>query len=224
MLNKLGNLLATILGAALLVYSMTRSLDFISLTLPADKQILAWFGLAALDGGVVAWLLAFLHGSGSSWQRAIAFLMVVIDFLGAVAMFTLDTLYNAGSSGLIAGLTPEMIRSAILALSMVIAMNIAATIAHHMLDPDALRRQAEEEARAQIEDQALTLIRQNAPQLASQVAPQVANAWREGIVTEYGHRLKRERKPTDTSNDPKLLATGGDDMPVNPTQRQPSKH
>jgi hypothetical protein len=209
MLNKLGNLLAPILGLALLVYSATRSLDFISLTLPANKQILAWFGLAALDGGIVAWLLAFLYGSGSGWQRAIAFLMVVVDFFGAVAIFTLDTIYNAGSSGLVASMAPETIQTAILALSLVIAINIGATIAHQMLDPEALQRQAEEEARAQIEDQALTLIRQNARQLASQVAPQVAGAWREGIVSEYGHRLKRERAPA------KLLASGDEELPVN---------
>ncbi len=54
MFKKLGQISATVLAGLLLVYSATRSLDFISLTLPADKQILAWFGLAALDGGLIA--------------------------------------------------------------------------------------------------------------------------------------------------------------------------
>ena len=71
------------------------------MTLPADKQVLAYFGLAALDGGLLAWLLAYLHGSHGGWQRGIAIMMVLVDFIGAVAMFTLDTIYNTGKAGLI---------------------------------------------------------------------------------------------------------------------------
>lgn len=193
MFSRLGRLLATGLGVMLLIYSATRSLDFISLTLPADKQILAWFGLAALDVGVIAWLMAYLYGSGSAWQRVIAFGMVIIDFLGACAMFTLDTLYNAGNSGLINRLTPDAIQNAVLALSLVIAINIGATLAHHMLDPEAMRRHAEEEARAEIEAQALVLIRENAKSLAAQVAPQIAGSWKEQTALEYGHRIKKAK-------------------------------
>ena len=63
MLKKIGVLFITVLGGALLIYSATRSLDFISLTLPKDRQVLAYFGLAALDGGILAWLLSYLYGS-----------------------------------------------------------------------------------------------------------------------------------------------------------------
>jgi hypothetical protein len=142
-------------------------------------------------------------------------------------MFTLDTLYNAGKSGMIASMSESEIQTAVLALSLVIAINIASTIAHHMLDPEMLRKQAEEEARAQIEDMALSLIRQNSRQLASQVAPQVANAWREGIVTEYGHRLKRTREPklpAITDEMPSELPAQTDDLPAtNPTKRRSSQ-
>jgi hypothetical protein len=223
MKNKLGSLLATALGAALLVYSATRSLDFISLTLPPDKQILAWFGLAALDGGVVAWLLAYLYGSGSSWQRVIAFLMVIIDFLGAVALFTLDTIYNAGQAGLVTALEPETIQTGVLALSLVIAINIGATIAHHMLDPEALRRQAEEEARAEIEEQALDLIRDNSRALASEIAPQIASNWKSATALEYSHRLKKPKLPAlSTGALPALTEDDGNDQQTNPTTRRRS--
>lgn len=98
MFKKIGMLLVTILGGALLVYSATRSLDFIELTLPEDRKILAYFGLAALDGGLIAWLLSYLYGSRGGWQRAISILMVCVDVIGAVSMFTLDTLYNAAGT------------------------------------------------------------------------------------------------------------------------------
>jgi hypothetical protein len=185
MFKRIGSLLVTLLGVALLVYSATRSLDFIALTLPADKQLLAYFGLAALDGGVIAWLLAYLHGSRGGWQRAISILMVLVDLLGAVAMFTLDTLYRAGERGMIAGMTPEEIQTAVLALSGVIALNIAATVAHHLTDPESLKAQAEEEAFARIEEATLKQIAHNAEQLAAQVAPVLAEDWQAQTRARY---------------------------------------
>lgn len=193
MFKKIGSLLVTILGVALLVYSATRSLDFISLTLPADRQVLAWFGLAALDGGLVAWFLAYLYGSSGGWQRGIAILMVLVDFIGAVAMFTLDTLYNTGKAGLTAAMTGNEVQTAVLALSIVIALNIAATIAHHLTDPDQLKAQAEEEARAEVDDLALSLVRQNSKILASQMAPQIAGEWMDSTAAKYRNILKKGR-------------------------------
>lgn len=193
MFRKIGALLVTVLGLALLVYSATRSLDFISLTLPADRQVLAWFGLAALDGGLIAWFLAYLYGSSGGWQRGIAILMVIVDFIGAVAMFTLDTLYNTGKSGMTVAMSEGEIQTAVLALSIVIALNIAATIAHHLTDPDQLKAQAEEEARAEVDDLALSLVRQNSKILASQMAPQIAGEWMESTAAKYRNILKKGR-------------------------------
>ncbi|MBV6449716.1 MAG: hypothetical protein MHPDNHAH_00429 [Anaerolineales bacterium] len=176
MFKKLGQISATVLAGLLLVYSATRSLDFISLTLPPNKQILAWFALAALDGGLIAWTLGYLHGA-KGWQRPIAFGMVVVDLLGVIAMFTLDTLYNAGSNGMTVTLTQEEIYYAVLALSGVIGLNIAATVASHLMSPEALKQQAEEEADDKIETATLEQITKNADALAAEVAPIVAADW-----------------------------------------------
>ena len=185
MIKKIGILLVTILGGALLVYSATRSLDFISLTLPADKQVLAYFGLAALDGGLVAWLLSYLYGSRGDWQRAISILMVIVDTLGAIAMFTLDTLYNTGKAGMTKAMTPEEMTTAVIGLSGIIAVNIIATIAHHITDPEKLREQAEEEAFAKVEDAALKQISKNADTLAAQLAPVMAADWQAQTQAKY---------------------------------------
>ena len=69
--------------------------------------------------------------SRGGWQRAISMIMVLVDLLGAVAMFTADTLYQTGQSGMTAAMSPETVQTAVLALSGVIALNIAATVAHH---------------------------------------------------------------------------------------------
>jgi hypothetical protein len=196
MFKKIGTLIVTVLGTLLLVYSATRSLDFISLTLPPDRQILAWFGLAALDGGLIAWLLAFLYGSRGGWQRAISLLMILIDLVGAVAMFTLDTLYNTGKTGMTATLTPDEIQTAVLALSGVIALNIAAVVAHELTDPEKLKAAAEEEAFSKVEDATLKQISQNADQLAAQLAPTLAADWMQNTRARYTAYLGTGRIPT----------------------------
>lgn len=195
MFKKLGQLFATALGLVLLVYSATRSLDFISLTLPPDRQILAWFGLAALDGGLLAWLLAYLYGSRGGWQRAISLIMVVIDLLGAVAMFTLDTLYQTGQTGMTKALTADELQAAVLALSGVIALNIGATVAHHLTEPDKLKEQAEEEAFAKVEEATLKQISENANQLAAEVAPMLATDWMQNTRARYLANLGTGRIP-----------------------------
>ncbi len=103
--------------------------------------------------------------------------MVVIDLLGVIAMFTLDTLYNAGTNGMKTTLTADEIYWAVVGLSLVIGLNIAATVASHLMSPEALRAQAEEEADDKIETATLAQITKNADTLAAEVAPIVAADW-----------------------------------------------
>ncbi len=216
MFKKIGILLVTILGGALLVYSATRSLDFIELTLPEDRKILAYFGLAALDGGLVAWLLSYLYGSRGSWQRAISILMVCVDVTGAIAMFTLDTLYNTGKAGMTKAMTPEEMTSAVLALSAIIAVNIIATIAHHITEPDKLREQAEEEAFAKVEDATLKQIAKNADTLAAQLAPIMAADWQRQTEARYMSYVGTGKRPV-------IDVTAQDVTPNMPILAQPTE-
>lgn len=176
MFKKFGSIAGTILGFVLLGYTASRSYDFIAMTLPADKQILAWFGLAALDGGLLAWLAVYLWGA-KGWQRPVALVMVVVDLVGVVVMFTMDTQFQAGQNGLVNKLTTDQTQTAIWALSGIIALNIGATIASHLLSPEALREQAEEEARDKIETATLKKISENADLLAAELSPILGGNW-----------------------------------------------
>lgn len=177
MKKSIASLLVSALGLLLLVYSASRSIDFIQMTMPDDQRVLAWFGLAALDGGLVFWLLFFLSGAKGGWQRGIALLMVIVDFVGVVGMFTLDTLYRSAEAGMIAQLSNQEIRSAVLVLSGVIALNIGATVGVHLMDPENLKRMAAEEANDQIEAAALEQIKSSADSLAAELAPRLAADW-----------------------------------------------
>jgi hypothetical protein len=185
----IGKILVTGLSLAMLSYSATRSVDFIGLTLPADRQILAWFGLAALDGGIIVWLLAFLYGSHGSAQRGISIIMVLVDFIGAVTMFTADTIFNTGKLGLTVSFNQSTMLTFVIALSVVIALNMGAGIVHAITDPEHMRKMADEEANGKIEDMARARVSQQSDQLASELAPIIANSWMATTRARYMHAI-----------------------------------
>jgi hypothetical protein len=211
--KRLGVVLVTLLGLALLVYSAARSLDFITMTLPPDDQILAWFGLAALDGGLVFWLVHFIYSARGGWQRAIALLMVIVDFLGAVAMFTLDTLYHTVS------LTLEETRVAVLALSAIIAINIASTIATHLFDPDVRQRMIEEDYDNLVDEETERIMRKRAKLQATQIAPSRADY----ELRRLAERYQQDKNVNDAGNDNGKVYSSETQLSVNPTRRQRSK-
>lgn len=222
MIKKIGALMVTVLGLLLLVYSATRSLDFIRMTLPADKTVIAWFGLAALDGGLICWILSYLHGSKGGWQRAISLLMILVDLVGSVAMFTADTLYNMGANGITTALTADEMQNAALALSGIIALNIASTVAHHLTDPDKLRAAAEEEAFSQVEDATLKQITKNAESLAAELAPTLAADWMQNTRAKYTAHLTAQLQTALPT--PRIIdAVAVDTKPATPTRKRAGK-
>ena len=196
MAKWLGKILITALGLALLVYSATRSVSFIGLTLPADKQGLAFFGLAALDGGIICFLIAFLHGSKGAAQRGICMIMIIVDFIGAVAMFTADTIYQTSVSGLTVEFDKNEMMTFILVLSAIIALNILAGIFHHITDPDNMRRMADEEAFGKIEELARKKVAEESDFLAAELAPTIAASWSAQTRAKYMHALNDKKVST----------------------------
>jgi hypothetical protein len=188
MFKKMGSVAVLMLSGLLLVYSASRSLSFISLTLPADRQILAWFGLAALDIGLVVWLIAFLYGS-HGWQRPLAATMVVVDLIGAIGIFTADTWYEAGRNGLIRSMTSDQVQTMVIILCGIIACNIAGAVMHIIVDPEQLKNIAEEDAHDKIEDATLRKISENAEALAAELAPKIAADWTNRTRAKYSSKM-----------------------------------
>ena len=121
--------------------------------------------------------------------------MIVVDLLGSVAMFTADTLYSMGQSGITTALTAEQMTNAALALSGVIALNIAATVAFHIVEPDKLKEAAEEEAFARVEEKTLKQISANAESLAAELAPTLAADWMRLTKAKYTAHLLPAPQP-----------------------------
>jgi len=165
------------ISLALLVYAAARSLEFITATLPPDQQIVGYLALAATSGGAVAWLMIFMYSAQGTGQKVISGLMVGIDLLGEFALFTFETLRASGQAGMIEALTPEEIQMVILGLSALIAVNILATFAFHLVNPEHAREMREEAVKDELENKALKLIEKQGEQLAGDLAPQLAAQW-----------------------------------------------
>lgn len=164
-------------SAALMIYAGSRTLNFVTQTLPEDQQIIGFLALAATSFGSIAWLMVFLYSAGGTGQRVISVIMVAIDLLGEVVLFTADSLLTTGQNGLTVALLPEEVRLIVLAMSGLIAINIFSTIAYHVVDPEALKRMKESSVRDQLEQNALNEIEKRGEELARRMAPALADTW-----------------------------------------------
>lgn len=166
-----------IISGSLLIYAASRSLDFITETLPSNQQIIGYLGLAATSGGMLVWLMLFMFKAEGIGQKVTAGIMTVLCMLGEFGLFTMDTLYQSGKTGMIESLTADEIRLVVLSLSALIAVNILATVLFHLLDVENLKQMRESFVRDQLEQKAMKQIEQRGEEIANRLAPQIAEQW-----------------------------------------------
>ncbi len=175
-----------VIGGGLLVYAASRSLDFVQTTLPANDQALGYFALLATSGGMIGWLLVFLYRADGIIQRGTALLMVLLDFLGEAALFTMDTLYRSGENGLVSQMTQDEVRIVILGMSALIAINIFSTIVFELGRIDVLKEIAEGAARDLVMFKALARIEKDSETVADEMMEDIVNQWRGNFRSAFG--------------------------------------
>jgi hypothetical protein len=175
-----------VIGGGLLAYAASRSLDFVQSTLPARDQVLGYFALLATSGGMLGWLLVFLFRAEGIVQRGTALLMVLIDFAGEAALFTMDTLYRSGENGLVAQMTQGEIRTIILAMSALIALNIFTTIVFEIGSIEVLKEIAEGTARDLVMFKALAQIEKDSETVADEMMEEILSQWRGSFRSAFG--------------------------------------
>ena len=198
-----------VIGGGLLVYAASRSLDFVQTTLPANDQVLGYFALLATSGGMIGWLLVFLYRADGIIQRGTALLMVLLDFLGEAALFTMDTLYRSGENGLVGQMTQSEIRMVILGMSALIAINIFSTIVFELGRIDVLKEIAEGAARDLVMFKALARIERDSETVADEMMEDIVNQWRGNFRSAFGTADKlgigqyETKKPEQPAANPK---------------------
>ena len=173
----IGKLLFWAMAAALIVYAASRTLDFVNSTLGAEDQIIGYLALFATTGGAIAWLFVFLYNSKGVAQKGIALIMIVIDVLGEISLFTIDTLMRSGQNGMMTALAPEEIRATVMGMSVLIGLNIIATFAYHVMDADNMAAMEDHFSDWQIELAIQKAKREKAASIANEIAEREAEAY-----------------------------------------------
>lgn len=227
-MKGLATVLFYVVSGALLIYAASRTLNFITATLPPDQQIIGYLGLAATSGGMIAWLMVFLYKAEGMGQKITSAITVALDLLGEFILFTADTLYQSGRSGMTVALTGDEIRLVVLGLSALIALNILATVVFHLVEPTNLRRMRESFVKDQLEQNALAEIEKRGEELARRMAPALADSWAKDFEGRFSdlHALGlgtvNERQSTAPAltasrySSPAIEATGRDPLSVTP--------
>jgi hypothetical protein len=110
--------------------------------------------------------MVFLYKAQGTGQKITALVMTVVDLLGEGALFTFDTIYQTGASGMIEAMPAEEIRLVVLGLSGLIFLNILATVVFHLLEPENLKNMRKASVRDRLEDEALKLIEKRGEEIA----------------------------------------------------------
>jgi hypothetical protein len=169
---------------AMLGFTVVRTLHFLQMTFPPDQQYIAYLALAAFDVGVLGWFYYATHAAEGAAQRAVAYGMIFICGAGVIITTIADMLMVSDQNGVINKLPPDLATIALWAVMIVIALNVAAGIIVHLVDPKHQRHMAAEAARDKIHMATLAQINKQADTIAPQIAERVAAHWADQTIAE----------------------------------------
>ena len=174
-----------ILGIGLLLYAASRTLDFVQMTMPADKQYMGYLYLLSTGIGALIWMAVYLKKAKGAQQRGIAFGMGILDLLGEFVMVYADTQYVSSQNGKVV-MTQDELGLFILASVGIMAINAIAYYAFKLSDPDANAEQKAQDLVDEISDaahkqlntpeQRKLMIDEYAPQIRAAVMGKVADS------------------------------------------------
>jgi len=171
------NLFLGALALGLSIFTGSRTLDLLAWALPASQQIYQWLGLAAFEGGMYFWAFFFISGAQGTYQRTISLIMAVFSVLAVSIATIADLSLDAGQAGKVAPLSSGMQLMMIIFVGIVVALNVAAYLACHLLSPEKLREIKSGVAEDLIFGEGLRAIEALAPSMAAEAAPHLAAEW-----------------------------------------------
>lgn len=172
------------LGIGLLIYAASRTLDFVQMTMPADKQIMGYLYLLSTGIGSIIWAQTYLKKAKGSTQRALSFGMGILDLIGEFVLVYADTIYVSSQTGQ-AVMTESELSTFLLASVALMAINAIAYYAFKLSDPVASAEQKAQDLVDEITDAAhkqmntpeerQKMIDEHSPQIRAAVMAQVAS-------------------------------------------------
>ena len=165
---------------ALIIFSVTCNYDILSETLPAGREIVGFFGLFALDFGLLCWLFWTTRASAPGIQRIIGVLMVIVDLVGVAAGIIGDMMLNFDPT------TRESIGLvAVQVIEFVIIANIAGAIAAEITSPEQAMRDAKRAVTHELDRKKAEHLINNASEIAADVAITEAKHWADQAIASF---------------------------------------
>jgi hypothetical protein len=186
-LKYVAKVLFFVLAVMLIAWSASRGLDFIQSTLPEGQKANGYFGLAGTEIGMLVWLLVFMYAARSIGQYVTSGIMTLVDLAGAIALFTFDSLFRAGQSGMITTLQPEEVKTVILALNGLIGLNVIATVLYHLADSETQKRVSEAVMEGLLEIKVMAAIERQGRAIVDAKAPELAEQYLDEFKARFGN-------------------------------------
>jgi len=145
---NLGEVLLFAFTVILAVFTAFRSYDFINHTLPPGWELVAYAGLAVMDGGFLVWALVIALSATSAVQVAISWGMWLADGLGLALVVVADSFYYTQASQNTAAMADTVSALAAWAFPIMAIVNAAFAILYKLMEPKRIR---ERQKRAKME-------------------------------------------------------------------------
>lgn len=171
-------------------FTITRTLDFLKMTLPPGQGYIAYLGLVAFDIGVLGWLYYAMNGAQGK-QRVLAYGMVFVCAGGCIVTTVCDLFLISSQNGLAVKPDAQIGTIALWVVCAVIALNFLSGILVHLFDPQHINHMATEEAKTVIFKASLEAIKQRAGEMAPRIAAMSANHWEQVVTQELLGTLPR---------------------------------
>ena len=216
------NLFFEVLGLGLLFYAASRTLDFVQMTMPADKQFMGYLYLLSTGIGSLIWMAVYLKKARGAAQRGIAFGMGILDLLGEFVMVYADTQYVSSQSGKVV-MSQEELGLFILASVGIMGINAIAYYSFKMADPDATADQkvqdlvddAQEATYKQLNspEARAEMIAKHMPALQAAIMAKVQDSVTDMVGRRTTEVVSRKMVPALTVNDDLNVQDNGYPMP-----------
>ena len=177
---------AIVLGGlmiALMIYTATRTIDFIQMTFPKSMAYVAYLALAAFDGGIIGWTIFATWSAEGALQRGLAYLMIFVDTLGVVLTTVADTTTVSAQNGL-TKLDPNMVTVGMWGSIAIIVLNVVAIIVTHLVSPQHMRKFELENVHDSIHQLTMQHIKDRAIEIAPRIAEEHADHWVRTTIQE----------------------------------------
>ena len=136
---------------------------------------------------MLVWLLVFMYAARSIGQYVTSDIMTLVDLAGAIALFTFDSLFRAGQSGMITTLQPEEVKTVILALNGLIGANVIATVLYHLADSETQKRIGEAVIEGLLEIKVMASIEKQGRAIVDAKAPELAEQYLDEFKARFGN-------------------------------------